>query len=319
MKSTRSISGLLVKKVLDALPFGVSWATMPGAQIQYTNPAFDALVGYKQGHFETAGQLIEDTYMHEWQRVLLREHWNGFQLPPTPTGIIVLPEIEVDILGGDGQIRTAQHFGLILPDQKIAVAIYKDVSNAKRYNQTLKEYALLDPLTGVANRRGLQERWHDVIANQQQSRLAFLILDLDGFKPVNDTYGHSIGDEVLRVIARRLKGIIRHSDLVCRLGGDEFGLLLEAPDDFDQMEEICQRVTDAMNELITIEQITIQISASLGGCFYPDQAKTKRELIQRADMALYKIKRSGKGGWTWWTCPRSVEDVANTAGGSWKQ
>ncbi|HHG5368197.1 TPA: diguanylate cyclase [Pseudomonas aeruginosa] len=291
----------LLYELLDALPFGVSWAAMPGARILYSNQAFDELFAYPPGHFQTADQLIDETYIHEHQRTLLREHWNHFQMPQQTSGIIVVPEREVDILNGEGQIRVTKLWGLILPEQQLTVAIYRDVSNEKRYNQTLKKQAFRDPLTGVSNRRGLQERWREVEEARDRPRLAFLMMDLDEFKPINDMYGHQAGDEVLRVIALRLKGIVRQSDLVCRLGGDEFGLLLSAPTDFAQTAEICGRIIEEVSKPIQLDGIEVSLGTSLGGCMYPDHAVCKRELLQRADMALYSAKRSGKGRWRWWS------------------
>ncbi|MBK0032565.1 GGDEF domain-containing protein [Erwinia sp. S43] len=295
------ISGQFITNILDALPFGVSWATLPGAHIQYSNRAFDELFGYPSGHFQTAEQLIEETYIHEKQRVLLEQHWQGFELVSNTTDIILVPEVEIDILGGDGQIHSVQHFGLIIPEQKIGIAFYKDVSHTKRYNKTLKEYAFLDPLTGVGNRRALQERWRDVQTLNPSLPLALLMIDLDGFKPVNDTYGHQVGDAVLCVIASRLKEVIRKSDAVYRLGGDEFCLLLEVHDENpDVIYDICQRIIETIKQQIIVEGHSIYVSASVGGCFYPDQAVSKQELLRRADIALYQAKRAGRGIWKWW-------------------
>lgn len=290
----------VVYDIVVALPFAVSWAALPGGVIQYSNRAFDTLFGYPSGHFRTADLLIEQTYIHEHQRRQLREYWNNFALGDGDV-TTTIPDSEIEIRTGDGQIRPIMHCGLILHKHQLAVAIFKDVSEYKRDHQMLRDFAFLDPLTGLANRRGLKERWeeeHRTVGSQR--RLAFLMVDLDGFKPINDTYGHEAGDKVLRSVAARLKEAVREVDLVCRLGGDEFGIMMAAPHDFKVVAGICDRIVGSLQEPIRVGRASVRISVSIGGCLYPDQAADKRELLRRADEALYRIKKTEKGGWGWW-------------------
>ncbi|MEQ4619549.1 MAG: GGDEF domain-containing protein [Corticimicrobacter sp.] len=297
----------LVKRMFDALPYAVSWATLPGMHIQYNNPAFDQLFGYPEGHFRTAAQLMAEAYIHERQRERLRRHWHDFEFPED-TELIPIPDIEIDILSGTGEIRTALHCGMILPRQKVSIAIFKDISGVTHDHRMLREYAFLDPLTGVANRRGLQERWSEDATIQPDRRLAFIMVDLDNFKPINDTYGHETGDAVLGIAAARLKAILREKDLVCRLGGDEFGLLLAAPEDQAQLDMICRRIMLSLTAPIHVGPLNLQVSASIGGCLYPDHAGNQRELLQRADMAMYQVKKTGKSGWRWWSAATAPLD-----------
>ncbi|WP_376943725.1 oxygen-sensing cyclic-di-GMP phosphodiesterase DosP [Azorhizophilus paspali] len=137
VKSWLKVFYPVLPRVLDALPLAVSWAAIPGAHIQYGNRAFDQLFGYPSGHFQTANQLIEEAYIHERQRDLLRRLWNDFALPSDASGLMSIPEVEVDILAGDGQMRTVLHWGLILPEQRVAIAFYKDISDFKRDSRLL--------------------------------------------------------------------------------------------------------------------------------------------------------------------------------------
>lgn len=290
----------VVYDIVAALPIAASWAALPGGVIQYTNGAFDTLFGYPSGHFRTVDQFIEQAYIHENQRRLLREQWNNFALSEGNV-TTTIPDVEVEIRTSDGQKRSLMHCGLILHQHQLAVAIFKDISDYKRDHQMLRDFAFLDPLTGLVNRRGLKEQWeeeHRSVSGQR--RLAFLMVDLDGFKPINDTYGHEVGDNVLRSVAARLKEAVREVDLVCRLGGDEFGIMMAAPHDFNIVVRICDRIVDSLQEPIRIGQASVRISVSVGGCLYPDQAADKRELLRRADEALYRVKKTGKGGWGWW-------------------
>ncbi|WP_341646317.1 GGDEF domain-containing protein [Thauera sp. SDU_THAU2] len=294
----------LFTRILDALPVAVVVATMPDARIRYSNHAFDSLLGRPSGRFRSARQLIASACVHERQKALLRQHWDVSLWRRDGEGVSVVPDIEIDIRGGDGQVRTALHCGLILHEQKLAVAICKDITRLKRDSLLFKEFAFLDPLTGIANRRGLEEHWRDATSGPQQRRLAFLMLDLDGFKPINDTHGHLVGDAVLCTVAKRLKRVVRDSDLVCRLGGDEFGLLLDVPGKLERMDDICQRIVDLVGEPIVLADRTVHVTTSMGACIYPEQAADLHQLLQRADLALYEIKKSRKGQWRWWAPTR---------------
>ncbi|WP_323370023.1 GGDEF domain-containing protein [Xanthomonas campestris] len=214
-------------RVLSALPFGIAWASFPDGKIQYCNAEFVRLFGHDASHFRTVDQFVDSLYLHERQREMVRKRWLDIELHhsahPVATG-----DMEIDVVTSGGSIRTVLHSGLILHDEKLAVAIFKDFSGVQSNRRQLLELIYRDDLTGVSNRRGLRERWHAEVSEDPQRRLAFLMLDLDDFKPINDSYGHAVGDTVLQIIAERLKGAVRETDLVCRLGGDEFGILLVA-------------------------------------------------------------------------------------------
>lgn len=287
-----------LRLIFEALPFGVSWATLPGARIQRSNAAFDRIFGYPPGHFETAGQLIAEAYIHEHQREQVLAAWQDFGLAQ-PHGERTMPEVEIEILGGDGQFRTLLHWGLMLYEHRIAVGIFRDVSDFKRDRQQLLEYAFRDPLTGLPNRRAFQEWWQQEVDGGSPRPLAFLMVDLDGFKPINDTHGHALGDQVLCLTASRLQAAVREHDLVCRFGGDEFGVLLPVPGDRAQLDAICARIVATLNEPMVVGGVAVRVGASVGGCLYPEPAASKRELLQCADRALYRVKQTGKNGWGW--------------------
>lgn len=290
-----------LNQFIDALPFAVSWASLPGGTIRHGNPAFDELFGYPPDHFPSADQFIDDVYVHQKHRKLLRKQWRHFALLPGATGITAIPEFEIDVVCGDGQVRTVTHCGLMLHELRVGVAFYRDVSDYKRTSQELKKQALLDPLTGLANRRGLQQAWRAALRRDKSAQRALLMVDLDDFKSVNDSYGHDGGDIVLCAVARKLKTVVRDSDVVCRLGGDEFVLLLNHPGTTAHVEAICERLLASLTEPVDVGGVKVTVTASVGVCTYPDHAADKRELLQRADMALYRVKKTGKQGWAWWS------------------
>ncbi|WP_278393942.1 GGDEF domain-containing protein [Sphingobium yanoikuyae] len=159
----------------------------------------------------------------------------------------------------------------------------------------LAQLARFDPLTGLANRLMLREAFQ---INRQAARvgdqLAIHYLDLDGFKSINDRYGHPAGDKVLIEVARRLLSIVRDDDLTCRLGGDEFILLQSAVQHRDQAELLARRVIKQLSDPYIIDEIEMQISVSVGIALAPEIGEDLERLIGCADAALYRSKAKGK-------------------------
>ncbi len=160
--------------------------------------------------------------------------------------------------------------------------------------------AKIDPLTGLSNRRNfdamLQERMDVYAAQNPPHRFALGYLDLDGFKPINDQYGHAVGDEVLRVVSERLRVALRGSDFVGRHGGDEFMLLLDLVGDQSFLEAMAQRMLDSIAKPIKTSAGIVKVSGSLGFAMYPLDAAQIEELKKSADKAMYEAKREG-GTW----------------------
>jgi diguanylate cyclase (GGDEF)-like protein len=163
---------------------------------------------------------------------------------------------------------------------------------------------LTDPLTGLHNRRSLEQRLHAEIERARRDRqsLSCLFLDLDLFKQINDAYGHSAGDQVLREVARRLKTTLRAGDIAARFGGDELALLLPATD-YQDARDLAERIRDVVtSQPLDLEDgASIQIGLSIGvGALASDQlsedaARAGQDLVQAADAALYQAKRGGRG------------------------
>ena len=156
--------------------------------------------------------------------------------------------------------------------------------------------AMTDDLTGLANRRHLVDTLHDTIdaASEEGEELALLLIDLDGFKELNDTLGHHAGDEVLRQIGPRLKDLLRNDDTLARLGGDEFAVLLQ-PGDEASASTAGLRLRAALEESFAVGGIHVHIDASVGIALYPQHAEDAMGLLQRADVAMYQAKRMRTG------------------------
>ena len=178
----------------------------------------------------------------------------------------------------------------------LLTGIAYDISQSKEHEQQLNTLANYDCLTGMANRKLLMDRLQQAIsqARRNHTSIAVIFLDLDGFKQVNDTYGHDAGDKLLIEIARRLTSNVREGDTVARLGGDEFVLLLLGLEQMDQYQLALQRILDSINEPINLGENIANVSASIGLSQYPTDADEPDTLLRLADQSMYYAKQSGK-------------------------
>jgi two-component system, cell cycle response regulator len=181
----------------------------------------------------------------------------------------------------------------------------------RKLQSTLEQMVVNDPLTGLHNRRYLMDR---LLQEMQRSDrhgepLALAMLDLDSFKPINDQYGHVLGDKVLRAVGNAIAKSIRVSDIAARYGGDEFGVILPQTPPEGAMR-VCERLLRAISELILQDETgkSCRVTASLGLAYYPaDDVETPEDLVHSADGALYGAKRSGKNRYS---TVRPVQPVA---------
>ncbi|MDD4912683.1 MAG: EAL domain-containing protein [Sideroxydans sp.] len=190
---------------------------------------------------------------------------------------------KVRLLNKDGSIR-----GLI--------GIATDITERKEHEKQLQHIAHYDALTGVPNRVLLADRLSQALARakRDQGLMAVCYLDLDGFKPVNDNFGHEVGDKVLVEITRRIKEVIREDDTVARLGGDEFVVLLVGMQAPEECAGSLTRLLEAINQPIEVMGRLINVSASIGVALYPEDDHDPDTLLRHADQAMYVAKQSGK-------------------------
>jgi len=165
----------------------------------------------------------------------------------------------------------------------------------------LAKMAYMDALTELPNRRMFNDHLRRMIAGCQrgQGNFALLLIDLDGFKRVNDSCGHDVGDAVLRTVAERLRGLIRETDLAARLGGDEFGIVLAGAGDRGGVDATCARIVKKLREPMAHEQHVVAIGASIGIACVCDDIDTPDEIYKAADAALYEAKDGGRNTWRW--------------------
>lgn len=163
-------------------------------------------------------------------------------------------------------------------------------------NQKLRERALHDPLTGLANRTLFEDRCEGALhlCQRHNSCLAILLLDLNGFKAINDTYGHDTGDRALQMASGRFTSCLRESDTLSRLGGDEFSILLHGMNSNCCVQAVIDRLHTSLEEPFMHKDIPIQLAVSIGVASYPTDGQTYAELMQAADESMYQNKAESK-------------------------
>lgn len=193
--------------------------------------------------------------------------------------------------------------GVVLFSFAVRSALLQDTQEkylaALRVSQSqLQLQALYDELTGLPNRRLFAERLSQVlaIARREEHKVALFYIDLDGFKPVNDRLGHSIGDLLLKQVAFRMLSRVRESDTLARMGGDEFTWLVMQLSGSDQAERLGEGMLESLSEPFEIEGNQIEITASIGIGLFPEGAKDSATLVHHADSAMYAVKHDGKNG-----------------------
>lgn len=174
--------------------------------------------------------------------------------------------------------------------------VIADVTQQRQAHQRLAWLAHNDSLTGLANRVQLRERLSMALESTSHlpRRSALLCLDLDNFKNINDSLGHSVGDDVLRLVAQRLQSVTRRSDVVARLGGDEFAVLLDDVRGDSEIDQLSRRLLRALNQPGTVRGRVVNIGASIGIALIPEHGQTIDEVLGNADMALYAAKEQGR-------------------------
>jgi diguanylate cyclase (GGDEF)-like protein/PAS domain S-box-containing protein len=256
--------------------------------IQTFNPAAESIFGYRRDEVigKTLQMLIPDTAAGlavdepGWVRVLA-----------------ALPEVIGRRKNGDAMplelaVREVQQ-----GDTLSYTGIVRDISARKAAEQRVFRMAHYDALTDLPNRNLFGDRLEEAHkrARRHGEKLAIFFVDLNRFKPINDTYGHAVGDAVLREVSRRLKAGMRATDTIARVGGDEFMVLLEELRDIPEVEEIRQKLLQVLSQPMLLGNRQLSIGASIGFAVYPDHSEEIAELIALADKDMYRHKEASRG------------------------
>lgn len=181
-------------------------------------------------------------------------------------------------------------------DQMLEKKVQQRTSELEKLAEEFRHRAFHDNLTGLRNRAYLADYFEKATAHSQRfdSHFALLLLDLDNFKVINDTMGHDAGDELLKIVAKRLRGSLRKDDLIIRLGGDEFVILLENVKHKSHVEYTSDMIIESVAQDCYIDNQVINVTVSIGGSMYPNHGSSLTELKRNADIAMYKAKQQGR-------------------------
>jgi diguanylate cyclase (GGDEF)-like protein/PAS domain S-box-containing protein len=257
--------------------------------VSYQSPAVERVLGYESAD---RGQDIF-SYTHPDDLPVLRAALA--ELAGDPSG---QRSLELRVRHDDGSWRTIEAMGTnLLADPVIAgiVVNYRDVTERKALEAQLIHEAFHDPLTGLPNRALFADRVEHALARRESvDRVAVLFIDLDDFKTVNDSLGHTTGDQLLAAVARRIAGTVRPEDTVSRLAGDEFAILLEDADP-GVVGRVAGRLLEAIGIPFDLSGKQVHLDASIGAAFSTPTTTAAGELLRNADVAMYEAKARGKG------------------------
>lgn len=278
-----------IADLLDILPDAVVVVEARG-RIAYTNPAIRNLLGYLRD--ELIGQplsVLVPPAARERHASLV----DTFLLSGAPT-----------MMGARPVLRAVHRSGRLVPvsislcnlplagGEVVSVAVVHDISLLHTHLDRATLQAQTDALTGLGNRLMLSRQMQANLENERPFGL--LLLDLTGFKALNDRYGHAAGDEALRVVGQRLLSLVRESDVAARLGGDEFVLLFDGLSGLDHLEERGLGVAESLARPLRLDGVTIALGVNIGGAAYPAHGDSESALLGAADRAMYAAKRAGE-------------------------
>jgi diguanylate cyclase (GGDEF)-like protein/PAS domain S-box-containing protein len=267
-------------------------------RVEMMNPLAEKMTGWKRD--EAVGEGIEEVFK-------IVDEETGELINPLGKEIIqpddaFNPQRNSILIAKDGtRIHIGNNITLIRnANGKITgtVAVFQDISEHKRLQSQLMRNAFYDGLTALPNRLLFQDRLRQVIERSKRHidyKFAVLFLDLDGFKQVNDRYGHAMGDSLLIAIARQLESCLRSVDTVARFGGDEFAILLEGIKDISDATAIATRINEIASVPICIDGYNLSVGASIGITFSDGAYDDPDKLLKNADVAMYRAKNEGKG------------------------
>lgn len=270
---------------------GILITTADGTIVD-VNAAFTRISGYaredvlgRNPRLLGAGRQDKAFYAAFWQSLMAQGHWSGELWNQRKNGEVyaVLQHISA-VHDENGQVTQY-------------VALCSDITRRKAHEAQLDQMAHFDALTGLPNRVLEADRLQQAMAQavRRGRRLALVYIDLDGFKAINDTYGHAAGDHLLVALAQRMKQALRDGDTLARIGGDEFAAVLVDLAHEADCSPLLQRLLTAASQPIRYDNNSLQVSASLGVTFYPQPHDlTPDQLLQQADLAMYQAKQSGK-------------------------
>lgn len=274
------------------------------------NPAFTRLTGYeaeevigKTPATLSSGHHDKEFYQKMWQSIRETGSWQGELWNKRKNGDLYPELLTITTITDDDGTPTNY------------AALFNDISVLKEKEERIRQLAYYDALTGLPNRRLFEDRIDVAISHAQRSgqQLAVLFIDLDHFKRINDSLGHAVGDEFLRIIADRLLTTIREQDTLARVGGDEFIALLSDIKSPAQAVQISRRMLEVLQTPITCMGRTLVVTSSIGISIFPSDGRDHESLLSRADTAMYRAKHSGRNAIQLYTQSMNIQALHKLA------
>ncbi|WP_176787605.1 diguanylate cyclase domain-containing protein [Roseospirillum parvum] len=265
--------------------------TDANSRILTVNPAFTEITGYAADEAVGQSPALLRSNRHEprfyddmWQAIAKDGSWQGEVWNRRKNGEAYLQWLSIN----RATDQTSRNLRF--------VAVFRDITDSHLKDEQIRHLAFHDPLTGLPNRLILYDRLQHAIARtrREDECLALIFLDLDRFKEVNDRLGHEIGDLLLQEVARRIQDHLRASDTAVRLGGDEFVVLMEGQDPVAHCPRASSALIRAISQPMELQGHTVQVGASLGVAYFPDDAEDMDTLLNKADAAMYAAKSAGR-------------------------
>ena len=291
LRHRRDADAHLAATVFSVAREGITITDPDGAIID-VNEAFTRITGYsreevvgKNPRILSSGLQDREYYNAMWRELRDHDHWHGEIWNRRKNGEVYAEMLAISAVR-DARGRV-QHY----------VGLFSDISDIKAHQKQLEHIAHFDALTGLPNRVLLADRLLQAMVRtkRRQQRLVVVYLDLDGFKAINDTHGHEIGDKLLTTVANRMKEALRDEDTLGRLGGDEFVAVLNDFADSEACIPSLARLLAATSAPVRVGELVLEISASLGVTFYPQGEEIDADqLLRQADQAMYQAKLAGK-------------------------
>lgn len=265
-------------------------------RIESANPAAERMFGFK------AGQLVGRDMVELLPEEMRDRHVRFFDAYMAG----LFPSLMGRLVEGLGLRRDGSVFPMEISvselrhgRHRLFTAILRDISERKENEDRIRRLAHHDNLTGLPNRNLLNDRMNHALARVKRhgGRMAVLYVDLDKFKPINDTLGHEAGDLVLCEVANRLKACVRSSDTVARVGGDEFVVVVEEITRGEEAALVARKIIDTLAKPIDYQGHDCRVGASIGVAVFPDDGNTMEDVCKAADVAMYRVKHSGRNGY----------------------
>lgn len=272
-------------------PYAIILTRLSDGKIFEVNDGFVKMTGYRKE--EAVGKTTLDLNL-----------WGEAERAPILNQLSThgrVKDYEIQILKKTGELRIGSMSADVIRinEEECILSSIGDITEQSRMRNQLQDMAMHDALTGLPNRRLFYDRFKIALANAQRrmTKLSLLSIDLDKFKVINDTLGHSVGDLVLMEAARRLTGCARHVDTVARFGGDEFLLLLSEINLKEDAAVVAQRILDIFRQPFVVKDHPLHLSASIGIAIYPEHGEDIETLLRISDEALYSTKEKGRNNY----------------------